>query len=161
VTGSYNSTYNSAGALGVASQLNQRQGGSIGIGVSIPIFDKGATSLAEQKAQVDADNARLMLANQRQTVALDVRRAYLNDVSAKQQLSAAEAQLSAATQAVDMTQKRYQAGAATLVEVTQARAQEVQAASAAATARNNLVLQEAMMSYYTGQLDPAHVSLGN
>jgi outer membrane protein len=59
-----------------------------------------------------------------------------------------------------MAQQRYQAGAATLVEVTQARSQAVQAASAVATAKNNLVLQRAMMSYYTGDLDPASVTLG-
>jgi outer membrane protein len=59
-----------------------------------------------------------------------------------------------------MTEQRYQAGAATLVEITQARALQVQAASAVATARNNLVLQQTVMSYYTGELDPAHVKLG-
>src|SRR6185437_10559640 len=36
----------------------------------------------------------------------------------------------------------------------------VQAASAAATAKNNLVLQQAAIEYYTGQLDPEHATLG-
>lgn len=160
VTGSYNTAYSSAGGLGITDQLDQGRGGSIGIGVSIPIFDRGSTGLAQQQAQISADNARLALDDDRQTIALEVRRAYLDQVSAKEQLSAAQAQLAAASQAVTMTQARYQAGAATLVEVTQARAQLVQAASAAATAKNNLVLQETAMSYYTGELDPAHATLG-
>jgi len=161
VTGSYSSAYSSAADLGIADQLNQRRGGSIGLGVSIPIFDRGAASIAEQRAQIDADNEKLALDNEKQTIALEVRRAYLGQQSAKDQLTAAQAQLDAATQAVSMTQARYQAGAATLVEVTQARAQYVQAASAAATAKNNLVLQQAAMQYYTGQLDPQHASLGD
>jgi outer membrane protein TolC len=60
---------------------------------------------------------------------------------------------------VDATQARYQVGAATLLEVTQARAQQVQAASALATARNNLVLQQSVMSYYTGELEPGKMVL--
>ena len=161
VTGSYSSAYSSAADLGIADQLNQRRGGSIGLGISIPIFDRGAASIAEQRAQIDADNEKLALDNEKQTIALEVRRAYLDQQSAKDQLAAAQAQLDAATQAVSMTQARYQAGAATLVEVTQARAQYVQAASAAATAKNNLVLQQAAMQYYTGQLDPEHATLGD
>lgn len=159
VTGSYSSAFNSASELTLADQLNQRRGGSIGIGVSIPLFDRGSASVAAQKARVAEENARLALDNQKQAVALDVRRAYLDESSAREQLTAAEAQLAAASQAVTMAEQRYQAGAATLVEVTQARAQSVQAASAVATARNNLVLQRAMMAYYTGDLDPASVTL--
>lgn len=160
LTGGYSSAYNSGLDPSLASQLGQRQGGSIGIGVSIPLFDRGAASLDKQQAQLSANNAQLALDTEKQAVALDVRRAYLNENSAKEQLSAADVQLAAAKQATDMTQKRYEAGAATLVDVTQARASQVSAASAEATARNNLVLQQAVMSYYTGDLDPARMTLG-
>ena len=43
-------------------------------------------------------------------------------------------------------------GASALIELTQARATQTQAASAVATARNNLALQETVMAYYTGEL---------
>ncbi len=160
VSGSYSSAYSSASALSIADQLDQRRGGSIGVGVSIPLFDRGSASIAEQRAQIAEENARLSLDSQKQAVALDVRRAYLDQLSAREQLDAAEAQLAAATQAVTMTEQRYRVGAATLVEVTQARAQRVSAASAVATARNNLVLQQTVMAYNTGELDPATVKLG-
>jgi outer membrane protein len=160
VTGGYNSAYSSASDLSIANQLNQRSGGSIGIGVSIPLFDRGATAMAEQRAAIAAENVKLSFDSQRQAVALDVRKAYLDEVSGREQLAAAEAQASAARQAAEMTEKRYEAGAATLVEVTQARTSLVQAETAAANARNNLILQQTVLSYYTGELDPAHLSLG-
>src|SRR5918992_1803739 len=47
----YNTAYSSASDLSVADQLNQRRGGSIGIGVSIPLFDRGSSDLATQRAQ--------------------------------------------------------------------------------------------------------------
>ena len=155
LTGGYNSGISSAAEASFLDQLNQRRGGSIGIGVSIPIFDRGATQVATERAQIQADNAKLTLATQRQQVALEVRRAYLDYDAAQQQLAAADAQQKAATLAVATTQQRYQVGAATLVEVTQARATQVQAQSAYINARNNLVFQQSLMSYYTGELDPS------
>jgi outer membrane protein len=155
----YNSSFNSASDLSLADQLDQQRGGSIAIGVTIPLFDRGQTSLAIQQAKIDEENARLALDTQRQTVGLDVRRAYLDYAADRQQLAAAEAQLKAGDLAVTTAQKRYEAGAGTLVEVTQARATQVQAASAAITARYAVVFQASLMSYYTGELDPAHLAV--
>ena len=156
----YNSSFNSATDLSFADQINQRRGGSVGLSVSIPIFDRGNASLATERAQLQEENARLALANQKQNVALEVRRAYLDFQSAQQKLAAAQAQQKAADLAVQTSQERYRVGAATLVEVTQARATQMQAASALVSARYNLVFQQALMSYYTGELDAGHVSLG-
>jgi outer membrane protein len=158
---SYNTAYTSANDLPISSQLDQRRGGGIGIGVSFPLFDRGATSLAQQRAEIAEDNARLAVTRQKQSIALEVRRAYLDQQSAREQLAAATAQLAAAQKAVEATQARYQVGASTLVEVTQARAQQVQAASAVLSARYNLVLQQSVMAYYTGELDPATLTLGS
>jgi outer membrane protein len=157
LTGGYNSGVSSAAEASFLDQLNQRRGGSLGIGISIPLFDRGATQAATERAQIQADNANLALATQRQQVALEVRRAYLDYDAAKQQLAAADAQQKAAALAVAATQQRYQVGAATLVELTQARATQVQAQSAFINARNNLLFQQSLMSYYTGELDPSAV----
>lgn len=58
----------------------------------------------------------------------------------------------AADQALLTSRERYNAGAATLVELAQARATQVQAASAMISARYNLVLQGTVIDYYTGAL---------
>jgi outer membrane protein len=155
----YNSAYSSVTGLPFFNQLDQARGGSISIGVSIPIFDRGQTSVAAQKAKVQEDDAKLALDAQKQQVAVEVKRAYLDFQSAGEQLAAAQAQLTASDLAVKTSQQRYQAGAGTLVELTQARAAQVQAASAVVSARYGLVFQQALMSYYTGELDPAHVVL--
>ena len=65
---------------------------ALSFGISIPLFDRGATQAATQRAQIQADNAQLALATQRQQVALEVRRAYLDYEAAGQQLAAADAQ---------------------------------------------------------------------
>jgi len=156
---SYNATYNSALASALGSQLDQNRGGSVSIGVSFPIFDRGATSTAVQQARIQEDNARLQLANEKQSVALDVRRAYLALETSRQQLAVAIAQQKAADLAVSTTQARYQVGTSSLLELTQARASQLQAATAVVSARNALAFQNALMPYYTGELDPAKVLL--
>lgn len=161
LSGGYNTAYNSATDIGFTDQLNDRRGGSLSIGVSIPLFDRGATSVAEQRAQIQEENARIELEKQRQLVALEIRRAWLDHQAAQEQLTAARAQKSAADQAVAATRERYRVGASTLVELTQARAAQVQAAAALVSARYTLVFQDALMDYYTGALDPNGVRLGD
>lgn len=160
LTAGYNTAYTSTADASVWNQLGQRQGGSIGIGLSVPLFDRGATSLDAQRARVAADDARLALATQQRQVGLDVRRAYLDYQAAGQKLSAATAQVKAAEQALTATRERYRVGAATLVELTQARAAQVQARSALVSARYALVFQRTMIAYAVGDLDPSRAAIG-
>jgi outer membrane protein len=161
VTGSAGySTGFTTGGTDFATQLAQRRGGSVGVSITLPIFDRGAASIARQRAQIQLENESLALRDQTQTVALEVRRAFLDYQSAQEQLAAANAQQTAAALALEVAQARYRAGLATFVEVTLARATLVQAQSAVVSSRSSLVFQQALMSYYTGVLDPANVRLG-
>jgi outer membrane protein len=156
----YSTAWTSASDSGIFNQFDQRRGGSVGLQFTLPIFDRGSVSLQEQRASITEENARLALRNQQQAVALDVRRALLDVRSAQQQLVAATAQQTAAQLALDAVQQRYNVGAATLLEITQARSQLVNAQSSLSTAKYNLVLTQAVLSYYTGELDPNNVRLG-
>ena len=160
LSANYNSAYNSATDISFNDQLNQRRGGSLGIGLSIPLFDRGTTDLNTQRAQINEENARLELKNRQQQIGLEVRRAYLDYQAAVQQLDAAEAQLRAASLALQTSQQRYNVGAATLLEVTQARATQLQAASGLVTARYGLLFQRTLIGYYVGDLDPRNVKIG-
>ena len=157
---SYGTNWNSASDSGLFNQFTQRRGGGVGLQFTLPIFDRGSVRLAEQRANIAEENANLALLNQQQTVALEVRRAWLSVRSAQQQLVAATAQQVAAQQALDAVQQRYNVGAATLLEITQSRSQLVNALSALSTAKYNLVLTQAVLAYYTGELDPNNIKLG-
>jgi outer membrane protein len=150
----YSSSYNSITQSSFSEQLDDRRGGSVGLNVSVPIFDRFATSNATRRAEIQADNERLQLENLQQDVALQVRRAHLDFQSAQEQLAVAQAQVRAAEQALIASQDRYTAGASTLVELTQARATQVQAQSSMVTARFNLQFQRTLLDYYVGDLNP-------
>jgi outer membrane protein len=145
---------------GLKDQFDRNRGGSFGLGFNIPIFDRANTKLNKARSAIIAENAAINLKTARQTVALDVRTAWYNVRSAQLQLAAAQAGLLAATQALEATTQRYNVGAATLLDVTQSRAQRVNAQSALSTARYTLVLNQAAMAYFTGELDPAGMTIG-
>ncbi|MBV6522065.1 MAG: hypothetical protein MNPFHGCM_02209 [Gemmatimonadaceae bacterium] len=155
----YNSNYTSTAAASFFDQLDQRRGGSVGVNVSFPLFDRFSSRINQERALIQQRNAEVALDNLRQSVGLQVRRALLDNSSAEAQLVAAQAQTRAADLALDAAQERYRAGAATLVEVTQARATSVQAASALVSARYNLVFQRKLLDYYLGGLNPADATL--
>jgi outer membrane protein len=152
-TAGYGSTATIPAEVSFPNQLDQRRGGSVGVGVALPIFDRGAVAIARQRAKIQLETEKLALRDQVQAAALDVRRAYLNYQSAQEQLTAADAQQKSAALALDAMQTRYRVGLATFVEVMLARATLVQGQSAVVTARSSLVFQQALMSYYTGVID--------
>jgi outer membrane protein len=160
----FNVSYGSSGRFGqtesFGDQFDQNRGGSISTSLNFPILDRSAVRIQKTRASIQQENAQLQLAQTRQSVSLDVRQAWYSIRSAQQQLIAAQAGLVAATQALEATQQRDNVGAATLLEVTQLRAQRVNAQSALADAQYNLVLNQAAMAYFTGELDPTGMRIG-
>lgn len=146
----YDTGYTSASDSDLSDQLDERRGGAVGLSVSFPIFDRGATRTATRRAEIQADNATLALEGLENEVGLQVRRAHLDVHAADERLSAAQAQQRAAELSLQASQDRYQAGAATLVELSQARADQVQAASELVSARYNAMFQRKLMDYFVG-----------
>jgi outer membrane protein len=148
----YGTTYASAGNLAMLNQLDQRQSGSVSLGLSFPLFDRHASQRAVERAQLQVRDAQIAAEDARQQVEVEVQRAVLGRQSADAALAAAEARVAAAQQALTATERRYDAGVATLFEVSQTRADFVDATSAAVRARYTLHFQDAVLEYYTGTL---------
>jgi outer membrane protein len=157
LSGSYGSSYSSGSSdRNLAQQFDDRRSGTVGLGLSFAIFDRFATSRAVRRAKIGTDNAEIALADGRLEVALEVRRAVLDELTARESLEAARAELRAATQALEAMQQRYEAGASTLYEVTLSRAALVQAQSSRVSAAYALLWQKYVRDYYVGVLDPGN-----
>lgn len=133
-------------------QLNTRRGGSLQLSLSVPIFQRWQIRNQVRQAQVQLDATRYDLTDQQQTVALEVRQALVDFRSARAQLDATEERLEAARRARDAAQRRYELGAATFVELTQAISGFVSARSAEVRARYDLVRSRELIDYQTGRL---------
>ncbi len=134
-------------------QLSDNRSEFIGLNLQIPIFNRFQTKTNVERARVQYENARLDLENLEQSVASEVRQAYLDYQTAVKRLDVTEKQLQAAQQALEVEQERYNVGASTLVELTQARSNFVQASSNRIQAIYRFHFQGKLIEYYQGVLD--------
>jgi len=100
---------------------------AIMLGVSVPLYDGGATRARVQAARLETDNAKTALDRRRKDVAVQVRQAYLNLVTAARQIDAANTALQQAIAARQLAQARYEAQVGLYLEVTDAQGALVQA----------------------------------
>jgi|SRR5689334_410894 len=105
----------------------QRSPLSLSAIVSIPIFDNFSREQRVEQAQVDRDNARLLVrARELQTTA-DVTQSYLNLVTAARTVELQEVNAQKAREELTYAQERYRVGAATFLDVTTSSGAFVQA----------------------------------
>ncbi len=136
------------------TQLQNRRSESLGLSLSIPIFDKFATRTAVQTARIQHNNAQLSLESLRQEIRLNVRQAYLDYLWDEKSLDVSDKQLLAAQQALEAAQKQYNVGSKTLIELAQVRSSYVKAANNRADAISSFFFRKLLIDYYIGVLDP-------
>lgn len=123
---------------------------TIGLSLSIPIFDKGMTKNNVAAAIVQLENQQLELENLRNQVNVEVQQAIENYHTAVQQVKVAESQLTYSKAALESVEARYNVHSATMVELTQARARNLEAAYDRVIAKYNLLTQTIAIAFYTG-----------
>jgi len=132
--------------------FDQRVNKSFGLSLNLPIFNNWNRMTQIQSAQVNLKNAELGLENTKLQVIQEITQA-LNDYSSySSQLKAAEKSLIASEKAFETQQERYNVGASTLIELSQAQTQYFNAQSARTSALYNLIFQEKLLDYYVGKL---------
>jgi OMF family outer membrane factor len=97
------------------------------LGISIPLYDGGASRARAQAARLETDNARTALDRRLKDVALEVRQTYINLVTAAHQIDAANTALQQSIAARQLAQARYEGQVGLYLEVTDAQAALVQA----------------------------------
>ena len=154
LSGNYGTSYSSQRQDDFSGQLKNNRSQSVRLSLNVPIFNRLNTRTTIQRSEINFVNQQLDLQNYEQSVLLEVRQAYSDYTSLAKQLEVSQIQLAAAQQAQEVEQERYNVGASTLVELTNARANYVRAASNRAQVIFQFVFQSRLLDYYIGILDP-------
>lgn len=133
---------------------------SLGLSLSIPIFDNYNRRTNVQSQRINYRNQLLSLENTELQVVQEVNQAYSDYQAVVKQLDATQKALQAAERSYETEQERYNVGASTLIELSTSNAQYVQAQSDRAQALFNFVFQKKLLDYYIGKLDE-DISLEN
>lgn len=137
------------------TQFADNRGGSIGLTVSIPIFDRYQTSRQVQQAQLEVQRQELIEERMRQSIAVEVRQAVIDYRNAVSQLEITAVQVEATQAALQAEQDRYELGTGTLVALAQASVQHTEAQSNRAQAIFQFVFRRKLIDFALGNLDPA------
>ena len=107
---------------------------SVGLTLSVPLYDQGVTAANVLQARYVLDNSNALLETSRQSIQLAVKQALVNLVSARAQLDEVQAEVAKANEVLRSTQAQYRAGVTTLplllnaqVGITQALVDQVSA----------------------------------
>lgn len=135
------------------SQLAEKNGSAtVGLSVTIPIFDGDQTRTSVALARISQSDASLELTKLRQQIGSEVGQGLADLQTARQQAQVAASQLTYARQAWEAAQARYQVGSATWVELSDARTTLVEAQTAEVEARYAVLQQSLTVGYARGDL---------
>jgi len=126
----------------------------VGLNFSLPIFNRMTTHVQAIRQRINLRNTKLQAEDLKQSIAVDVKRAYLQYQSSQKQQLVSEAQLKAAEQALAAEREWYNVGASSFVDLSTANAQYVEAAANRVHARFMLVLRFYELEFSTGTLRP-------
>ena len=125
--------YSSAAGAGIPGQFGDNRAGGLRLSVSLPVFDRGAARAAVARADARSAALRATTEDARRQAALDVREQVIARDALAARAEVAEARVRAARVALDAERARYEAGAATLQDVTLLQARLTDALAERAT----------------------------
>jgi outer membrane protein TolC len=115
-----------------------RQNWTVGIGVSLPIFDGGRIKANERIARANADEARATLRLSQELDALDRASTRSDLIAALAEWEASGSTIQQAQRAYEIAELRYSEGLSTQLELSDARLQLAQSLATRAEAARNL-----------------------
>lgn len=134
-----------------ADQIQSPWYGAAGANISIPIFNGFLFNAREQEAKLRAGASQQQVRNLRNNIARDVRTAVLNAQDAFQRIGVSREMLTQSNLALDLSQRRYQLGLSSIVELTQAQLAQTQAQIAVSDARYAYATSLSVLNYQLGQ----------
>jgi outer membrane protein len=151
LSASLNSNYSSQGENGFDSQFfDDNPNAAVGLTLSVPLFDRYLTRNNVAQARLRQSDAQLSLESLNLQAGAEYGQAVQDFLTAQKAIGVTEARLVAAREGLAAMEERYRVGAATLVELTQARAQFAQAGFERVRARFGLLKQGVALAYYRG-----------
>lgn len=126
--------------------------GAIGVNINIPVFTGGLLSARDREAVLRAQVAQKALEDQETEAARDVYNAWFEARTAYEGISVTEQLVNSAQQAFQLAQGRYNAGTSSIVELSQAQLQQIQAQITAATSRYDYQVRRRALDFQIGAL---------
>lgn len=153
LTGGITTSTNSLSSNGWGTQMKSNMNSSLGLGVTMPIYDGRSTKTSVNKAKIQQLQAQLDLQDLQKTLYSDIQQFWLNAWTNQQKYVAAKSSVESAQQSYDLLSEQFRLGLKNIVELMSGKdkllsAQQNQLQSKYLTLYNQQMLQ----FYQSGEL---------
>lgn len=147
---SYTSSGNSA-EMNFNQQLRNNGSESIGLSLSIPLFNRFTVRNQVRQARINISRQELALQNARQILYKEIEQAYQNAVAAHKKFSSAGKAVESAQIAFSFEEQKYSAGKSTSFEYNDAKSRYEKSLSEEVQARYEFIFSSKVLDFYNGQ----------
>ncbi|MFA4947359.1 MAG: TolC family protein [Candidatus Krumholzibacteriia bacterium] len=149
-------SYRNPGSYDFNDQFyNNNLNGSIGLSLSLPIFDRLSTYNGVAQAKISLRQAQLGVEKLELQTGVEIRQALEDYATAGKAVEVAQAQLRYSEQALKNMEERYKVGASTLVDLNQVRTSNLQSSYNFINAKYARLVKGVAVLYYSGGIDKA------
>lgn len=131
-------------------QVKTNLSNSIGLSVSVPIFDNLQTRTSIRKAKYTLQNSRLDLQSQQKQLYSSIENYWLNATSSQQQYRYAQKNAQSMKESYDLVSEQFNLGLKNIVELTTGKNNMLQAEQQLLQAKYTALLNQAMLRFYAG-----------
>lgn len=132
------------------TQLSNNFGQSIGLGLSIPIFNGGTARINWKKAQLNVTNVELQKELDAQTLKQDIYQAHTNAVAALQKFNASKKGVETSQKAYDFAKKRFDVGLLNTIDLITNQNNLFRAKINMVSAQYDYIFKMKLLEFYKG-----------
>lgn len=136
--------------MSFGNQLKNNGQKSLGLSLSIPIFNRFQVRNSVRTARIAISNRELVMENTKKTLYKEIQQAYYNATAAQDKYISSDKSVEANKLAFSYAEERYNAGKSTVFEFSEAKTKYTQSLSEQTQSKYNFIFSAKILDFYNG-----------
>ena len=150
MTGGVTTSTNSLSSNGWGDQIKTNVNASVGLGVTMPIYDGRTTKTAVNKAKINQLQAHLNLLDEQKTLYSDIQQFWLDAWTNQQKYVAAKSSVESAQESYDLLSEQFRLGLKNIVELMAGKDKLLSAQQSMLQSKYLTLYNQQMLRFYQG-----------
>lgn len=151
VTGGIGSNTMTGTGINWGTQMKENLSGSLGVTLSVPIFDNRSTKTAVNKAKLNLQQAQLETEDTKNNLALTIQGYWINATTNQQRFRSAKVSVSSAQDSYALLSEQFSLGLKNIVELTNAKTVLLNAQQSRLESKYMAILYMQLLNFYKGE----------
>lgn len=133
------------------NQMKSNLSGSVGVTLSIPIFDNRSAKTAVNKAKMSLQQSELEMADAKSNLELTIQGFWINTTTNQQRFKSAQVSVSSAEESYGLLSEQFRLGLKNIVELTNAKTVLLNAQQSRLESKYMTILYMQLLNFYKGE----------